>query len=179
MPTYDYRCDACSHAFELFQSMHDPVKRACPACRKRALKRLIGTGAAILVGGRGGSEPAEASSASDAPSTDEATSSDTDATKTPKAPDTAEKEISGSTSTPTHAAREHRGVGNLVDAARRTRREAESSGSKTTKSEQKTPGTSKKTAKKAAGKTPRTTAKKTAKKAAKKASGSRSTRGKD
>jgi hypothetical protein len=30
-----------------------------------------------------------------------------------------EKKMSGSTSTPTHAAREHRGVGNLVDKAKR------------------------------------------------------------
>jgi len=53
MPTYDYQCAACGHAFELFQSMKDPVKRTCPACGKRSLERLIGTGAAILFKGSG------------------------------------------------------------------------------------------------------------------------------
>lgn len=53
MPTYDYRCTSCSHEFELFQSMRDPVKRKCPACGRAALERLIGTGAAILFKGSG------------------------------------------------------------------------------------------------------------------------------
>ncbi len=53
MPTYDYRCDNCGHEFELFQSMSDKVKRTCPECRERKLKRLIGTGAAVLFKGSG------------------------------------------------------------------------------------------------------------------------------
>lgn len=53
MPTYDYRCTACAHEFELFQSMRDPVKRKCPECGRSALERLIGTGAAILFKGSG------------------------------------------------------------------------------------------------------------------------------
>jgi putative FmdB family regulatory protein len=53
MPTYDYVCDGCGHAFELFQSMKDPVKTACPECKKRKLRRLIGTGGAIMFKGSG------------------------------------------------------------------------------------------------------------------------------
>ena len=53
MPTYDYVCDACGHAFELFQSMTDAVKRTCPECKKRKLRRLIGTGGAIMFKGSG------------------------------------------------------------------------------------------------------------------------------
>lgn len=53
MPTYDYKCRACGHAFELFQSMTEPVKRKCPRCAKSALERLIGTGAALLFKGSG------------------------------------------------------------------------------------------------------------------------------
>lgn len=53
MPTYDYRCDACGHEFELFQSMKDPVKKKCPQCKKMSLVRLIGTGAAVLFKGSG------------------------------------------------------------------------------------------------------------------------------
>src|SRR6266446_4072771 len=53
MPTYDYVCDACEHEFELFQSIIDPVKRKCPKCGKPKLRRLIGTGAAIMFKGSG------------------------------------------------------------------------------------------------------------------------------
>lgn len=53
MPTYEYRCGACGHEFELFQSMSDKPKRKCPECGKGALERLIGTGAAILFKGSG------------------------------------------------------------------------------------------------------------------------------
>ena len=42
MPTYDYKCTACGHAFERFQSMSaEPVKR-CPQCGKAKVKRLSG-----------------------------------------------------------------------------------------------------------------------------------------
>lgn len=53
MPTYDYRCDACGHEFELFQSMTAPVKRKCPSCGKNKLQRLIGTGAGVIFKGSG------------------------------------------------------------------------------------------------------------------------------
>jgi putative FmdB family regulatory protein len=53
MPTYDYVCDGCGHAFELFQSMTDAVKRTCPKCGKKKLRRLIGAGGAIMFKGSG------------------------------------------------------------------------------------------------------------------------------
>lgn len=53
MPTYDYRCDACEHAFEEFQSMTEEPLKKCPKCGKKKLRRLIGTGAAILFKGSG------------------------------------------------------------------------------------------------------------------------------
>ncbi len=53
MPTYEYRCDACDHEFELFQQMSDPVKRKCPKCGKSKLQRLIGTGSGIIFKGGG------------------------------------------------------------------------------------------------------------------------------
>lgn len=53
MPTYDYHCDACEHEFELFQSISEPVKRKCPACGKHKLRRLFGTGAAVMFKGSG------------------------------------------------------------------------------------------------------------------------------
>jgi putative FmdB family regulatory protein len=53
MPTYDYKCNACSHTFEQFQSMKDKPLRKCPKCGKSALERLIGTGAAVIFKGSG------------------------------------------------------------------------------------------------------------------------------
>lgn len=53
MPTYAYECEACEHAFELFQAMSAPTKRKCPECGKNKLQRLIGKGAAILFKGDG------------------------------------------------------------------------------------------------------------------------------
>jgi len=53
MPTYDYKCDACGHAFEQFQSMSAEPIRKCPACKKLKVKRLIGTGAGLIFKGSG------------------------------------------------------------------------------------------------------------------------------
>ncbi|MDP6890052.1 MAG: zinc ribbon domain-containing protein, partial [Phycisphaerales bacterium] len=60
MPTYDYRCKACGHEFELMQSMTDPVKRKCPACAKQQLERLLGIGAGFIIKGGAPSTKAEA-----------------------------------------------------------------------------------------------------------------------
>jgi putative FmdB family regulatory protein len=53
MPTYDYECDACGHKFELFQSINAPVEKKCPECKKPKLRRLFGTGAAVVFKGSG------------------------------------------------------------------------------------------------------------------------------
>ncbi len=53
MPTYDYVCDACQHAFELFQSIKEEPKQKCPECGRKKLRRLIGPGAAIVFKGSG------------------------------------------------------------------------------------------------------------------------------
>ncbi|MGC3969054.1 MAG: zinc ribbon domain-containing protein [Pirellulales bacterium] len=53
MPTYDYECDACGHKFEQFQSMKDEVLTKCPECKKKKLRRLFGTGGAIVFKGSG------------------------------------------------------------------------------------------------------------------------------
>jgi putative FmdB family regulatory protein len=53
VPTYDYKCDACGHAFEQFQSMSSAPIRKCPKCGKLKVKRLIGTGAGLIFKGSG------------------------------------------------------------------------------------------------------------------------------
>ncbi len=53
MPTYDYECNACNHAMELFQSITAKHIRKCPECGKLKLKRLIGAGSTIIFKGSG------------------------------------------------------------------------------------------------------------------------------
>jgi putative FmdB family regulatory protein len=53
MPTYDYRCDACGHEFEEMQSFSAEPLKTCPKCGQEQLRRLFGTGAAILFKGGG------------------------------------------------------------------------------------------------------------------------------
>lgn len=53
MPTYDYECDACGHKLEIFQSITAEPLNKCPECKKKKLRRLLGTGAALMFKGSG------------------------------------------------------------------------------------------------------------------------------
>jgi putative FmdB family regulatory protein len=52
MPTYEYKCEACGHNFEFFQSMKDRPLKKCPECNG-PVRRMIGTGAGIIFKGKG------------------------------------------------------------------------------------------------------------------------------
>jgi putative FmdB family regulatory protein len=53
MPTYEYHCDACENGFDEFQSITEPPLKKCPKCGKPKLRRIFGTGAAVLFKGSG------------------------------------------------------------------------------------------------------------------------------
>ena len=53
MPTYDYRCDNCGHAFENFQPITSDALKDCPECQKDTLRRLIGRGGPVIFKGSG------------------------------------------------------------------------------------------------------------------------------
>jgi putative FmdB family regulatory protein len=53
MPTYEYICRACGHAFEQFQNMSAEPTRTCPECGKDEVKRLISSGGGIVFKGSG------------------------------------------------------------------------------------------------------------------------------
>src|SRR5882762_87494 len=53
MPTYEYRCAACGHEFELFQSIKSKPTRKCPKCGKNKVDRLLGVGSGMIFKGSG------------------------------------------------------------------------------------------------------------------------------
>ena len=53
MPTYEYKCPDCGHEFEEFQTMTAKPIKVCPKCKKRKVKRLIGSGMRPIFKGGG------------------------------------------------------------------------------------------------------------------------------
>lgn len=53
MPTYDYVCDACEHAWEAFHAMSAKSIKKCPSCGKNKARRELGTGAGVIFKGSG------------------------------------------------------------------------------------------------------------------------------
>ncbi|MFQ5633101.1 MAG: FmdB family zinc ribbon protein [bacterium] len=52
MPTYDYRCKKCGHAFEEFQSIVAEPIETCPQCDGN-VERLINGGVGLIFKGSG------------------------------------------------------------------------------------------------------------------------------
>jgi len=52
MPTYEYECTRCDHAFEEFKPMSAPKRQRCPKCRGK-VERLISGGLGIHFKGQG------------------------------------------------------------------------------------------------------------------------------
>lgn len=53
MPTYDYKCEACQHLWEEFQSIKAAPTKKCPKCGKSKAQRQIGGGAGLIFKGSG------------------------------------------------------------------------------------------------------------------------------
>ena len=91
MPTYDYRCEACRHEMEVFQSMSAERLTKCPACGESRLRRLIGSGAGIIFKGSGFYETDYKRSRSPSSKPSEQTSEKTSEKKSEKKPDRPKK----------------------------------------------------------------------------------------
>ncbi len=52
MPTYEYKCRDCAHAFERFQGINEPPIQVCPECEGR-VQRLISSGGGLVFKGPG------------------------------------------------------------------------------------------------------------------------------
>jgi len=110
MPTYDYECDNCGHTFELFQNITEPVKKKCSECGRMKLRRLFGTGAAVVFKGSGfyqtdyrsesykkaaaADKKSRESASSDSKSDSKSSSAKSDSSAKPKASDSGSKDKS-------------------------------------------------------------------------------------
>ena len=52
MPTYEYECTKCNHAFEEEAPITAPPRQRCPRCRGK-VQRLISGGSGIVFRGSG------------------------------------------------------------------------------------------------------------------------------
>jgi putative FmdB family regulatory protein len=86
MPTYEYRCKACSNELEVQQSFSDDALTTCPACGEDQLRKVFGNIAVTFKGSgfyktdsRSGSSSSTSESSSSTSESSSTTSSDTKA----------------------------------------------------------------------------------------------------
>ncbi len=102
MPTYQYRCTECDHAFEQFQSFTDDALTVCPECGGRLRKVYNAVGVVFKGSGfyrndsRGTTTSAETPAAKSADSSSSSTSSST----ADSSPSTSKSASSAGTSAP-------------------------------------------------------------------------------
>jgi putative FmdB family regulatory protein len=67
VPTYQYACTECGHAFEQFQSFSDDALTECPACQGRLRKVFNAVGVVFKGSGFYRTDSRSGSAATDAP----------------------------------------------------------------------------------------------------------------
>jgi putative FmdB family regulatory protein len=67
VPTYQYACTECGHAFEQFQSFSDDALTECPACQGRLRKVFNAVGVVFKGSGFYRTDSRSGSTATDAP----------------------------------------------------------------------------------------------------------------
>ena len=88
MPTYQYACTECSHAFEQFQSFSDDALSECPRCEGRLRKLFNAVGVVFKGSGFYRTDSRSASTSSTAGSTESGSGAGSTATKTESKPAT-------------------------------------------------------------------------------------------
>jgi putative FmdB family regulatory protein len=108
LPTYQYRCTECDHAFEQFQSFTDDALTVCPVCSGRLRKVFNAVGVVFKGSGfyrndsrgkdasSGGESSGSADSATKEPATKSSGDSDSGSSSTP--PDSSSASSSSSSS---------------------------------------------------------------------------------
>ncbi|MDR7313594.1 putative FmdB family regulatory protein [Nocardioides luteus] len=87
MPTYQYACTECGHAFDQFQSFSDASLTECPECSGKLRKVFSAAGVVFKGSGfyRTDSRSGSSSSSSSSSSTTSSTSSSSSSTPAPAA----------------------------------------------------------------------------------------------
>lgn len=105
MPTYQYACTECGHAFEQFQSFSDDALSECPECHGRLRKLFNAVGVVFKGSGfyrtdsrSASSSTAPAASASASSGSSESSSGGATATKTESKPASTASSSSSSSS---------------------------------------------------------------------------------
>ena len=100
MPTYQYACTECGHAFEQVQSFSDDALTVCPVCSGRLRKVFNAVGVVFKGSGFYRTDSRSGTSSTLAPSTSEKSSGDSSSSGTPTAPskDSSASSTSGSSS---------------------------------------------------------------------------------
>ncbi|ABK44957.1 putative regulatory protein, FmdB family [Magnetococcus marinus MC-1] len=47
MPLYDYKCDSCSHTFEVQHRMSETPELSCPKCAASQVRKILSTGGIV------------------------------------------------------------------------------------------------------------------------------------
>jgi len=102
VPTYQYRCTACEHAFEQFQSFTDDALTVCPECGGRLRKVFNAVGVVFKGSGfyRTDSRSTSTASASGGGSTASSGSGDSASSTTSSSGSSSDGSSSGSTPEP-------------------------------------------------------------------------------
>lgn len=82
MPTYQYACTECGHAFEQFQSFHDDALTECPSCEGRLRKLFNAVGVVFKGSGFYRTDSRSTSSSSDTGSSSSSSGSTSSSTAT-------------------------------------------------------------------------------------------------
>ena len=100
MPTYQYACTECGHAFEQVQSFSDDALTVCPVCSGRLRKVFNAVGVVFKGSGFYRTDSRAGSSSTLAPSTSEKSSGDSSSASTTPAPskDSSSSSTAGSSS---------------------------------------------------------------------------------
>ena len=99
MPTYQYACTECGHAFEQFQSFHDDALTECPSCEGRLRKLFNAVGVVFKGSGFYRTDSRSASSSSESGSaTSASTTAKTETTTPAKSGSTSESKPAGAAS---------------------------------------------------------------------------------
>jgi len=86
VPTYQYACTECGHAFEQVQSFSDDALTVCPVCSGRLRKVFNAVGVVFKGSGFYRTDSRSGSSSTLAPSASEKSSGDASSSSTPAAP---------------------------------------------------------------------------------------------